>query len=220
VTTPRLDSDLRDGGIVLHQPTVTAATPHRRRRLGSLLVFAAALLLTSCGSDTLSLTDYAERVETEVTVMNTQLDDLLAELESEEQSVASTRAYFEGAAAARARFVTALEDLTPPQQAQRLHDEALAIVRQLRDANETLAALVATYSDPTQLASLDESPEVRALEAIDAKAVEMCHAAEASIDATSEREDLRDVAWLPSELKEVVEVAFRCTAAERGGTNG
>lgn len=203
-----------------HQPTVTAATPHRSRRRGSLLVFATALLLASCGTDTLSLTDYAERVETEVTVMNTRLDDLQAELDSEEQTVASTRAYFERAAAARARFVTSVEDLNPPQQAQRLHDEALAIVGQLRDANETLAAIVATYSDPSQLASLDESPEVRALEAIDAKAVEMCHAAEASIDATSEREDLKDVAWLPSELKEVVEVAFRCTAAERAGTNG
>jgi hypothetical protein len=205
---------------VSHQPTVTAATPHRWRRRGSLLVFAATLLLASCGSGSLSLTDYAERVETEVTVMNTRLDDLLVEVDSEEQTVASTRAYFEGAAAARARFVTALEDLVPPQQAQRLHDEALAIVRQLRDANETLAAMVATYSDPAQLAALEESPEMRALEAIDAKAVEMCHVAEASIEATSEREDLKDVAWLPSELKEVVEVAFRCTAAERAGTNG
>lgn len=195
-------------------------SPAGARRLLPLFVFALAFLLASCASGSLSLTDYAQNVEAEVTVMNTQLDDLLVELESEEQSVASTRAYFEGAAAARARFVTALEDLTPPQQAQRLHDEALAIVRQLRDANETLAAKVATYSDPAQLATLDESPEVRALEAIDAKAVEMCHAAEASIDATSEREDLRDVAWLPSELKEVVEVAFRCTAAERAGTNG
>jgi len=185
-----------------------------------LLGLAAALLLASCGSGTLSLTDYAQRVEAEVTVMNTRLDDLLAELNSEEQTVASTHAYFEGAAAARARFVTAVEDLAPPQQAQRLHGEALAIVRQLRDANETLAAKVATYSDPAQLAALEDSPEVRALEAIDAKAVAMCHAAEASIDDTSEREDLRDVAWLPSELKEVVEVAFRCTAAERAGTNG
>ena len=195
-------------------------SPASARHLRPLVVFAAALLLASCGSGTLSLTDYAERVETEVTVMNTRLDHLLAELESEEQTVASTRTYFEEAAAARARFVTAVEDLAPPQQAQRLHDEALAIVRQLRDANETLAAMVATYSDPAQLATLEESPEVRALEAIDAKAVAMCHAAEASIDATGEREDLKDVAWLPSELKEVVEVAFRCTAAERAGANG
>ena len=197
-----------------------AISPASARHLRPLVVFAAALLLASCGSGTLSLTDYAQRVETEVTVMNTRLDDLLAELDSEEQTVASTRTYFEGAAAARARFVTAVEDLAPPQQAQRLHDEALAIVRQLRDANETLAAMVATYSNPAQLATLEESPEVQALESIDVKAVAMCHAAEASIDATSEREDLKDVAWLPSELKEVVEVAFRCTAAERAGTNG
>ena len=214
--------EFREGGLVSHHPTVTAvaSTPRPWIRRGSLLGLAVALLLASCGSGTLSLTDYAQRVETEVTVMNARLDDLLAELNSQEQTVASTRAYFEGAGATRARFVTAVEDLAPPQQAQRLHDEALAIVRQLRDANETLATMVATYSDPAQLAALDESPEARALEAIDAKAVEMCHAAEASIDATGEREGLQDVGWLPSELKEVVAVAFGCTAAERAGTDG
>ena len=180
-----------------------------------MFALAPFLLLAACSSGALTLTEYAERVEAEVTVMNSQLDRLVAELDSQEQSVASTREYLDGVAAARERFVAVVEDLAPPEQAQRLHDEALAIVRQLRDATEALSAAVAALSDPAQLAQLDASPEAQALREIDAQAVEMCHAAEASIDATAEREGLSGVAWLPAELKEVVEVAFRCTFAER-----
>ena len=46
-------------------------------------------------------------------------------------------------------------------------------------------------------------------------AIELCYAAQAELDRTQARTDLDDASWMPSDMKEVVRVAFGCEPLNR-----
>ena len=51
--------------------------------------------------------------------------------------------------------------------------------------------------------------------AVDAESLAICDAAQASIDATQDRDAFSDTPWIPPEMKEVIEVTFKCRAEDR-----
>jgi hypothetical protein len=64
-----------------------------------------------------------------------------------------------------------------------------------------------------------DTPEGRAAEAIPEGVFAFCRASQADYDATSDRAPLPDVPWIPSEMSEVVSVAFGCPP-QRASTAG
>ena len=55
-----------------------------------------------------------------------------------------------------------------------------------------------------------DTPEGQAADAVLEEVFAFCRASQAEFDATEDREALEDAAWVPSEMKEVVKVAFGC----------
>lgn len=174
-----------------------------------------AIGLAAC-SGGLTLTEYAARLESALAAMNARIDALDLELE-EATSVDEAGRLWAERVAAREALVEEFEALDPPEQAAELHEAALDILRRLTAAEAAMGVKAAEYEDVFDLgAEIWNTPEGRAARAIDDEAIAICHAGQAAFDDTADREILAEVPWISSELKEVVDVVFGCTAAERG----
>jgi hypothetical protein len=172
-----------------------------------------AIAIGACGGGP-SLTEYAAVVEDAVAAMNAEVDAAHAEFDSDVPTPARAGLLMDRRAAARSAFVAFLEDLEPPEEAEELHALALQVVDRLSNAEAALAAKAAATA-PADLDLLWNSAEARQLEAVDESAVAMCNLAQETFDSTSEREGFSGSSWMPPALKEVVDVAFRCSADER-----
>jgi hypothetical protein len=165
----------------------------------------------------MSLEDYSGEVEALVEVMNRDVDGATATLDGPGVTTEDVAEAFKARSLSRARFVDALGDFEPPDEAAELHREALEIVERLGEAEGAVAARAASFPVGTAPAAVEQTEEARALDAIDAEAIALCELAEDAFDATAAREGFAGSSWMPAELKAAVDVAFRCTAAERGG---
>jgi hypothetical protein len=173
-----------------------------------------ALLAGACSRGP-SLTAYAAELETLVASHNAGMDANDRSLDSQPSTIENIRAYATARMSLRNGFLAELESLEPPGEAAALHTAALDTIRTLVAAEQELFDVAATSEDLVVLQSLWTSPAGQTAREADAKAIEICQAAEAAINSTEERQVLVGMPWVPSELQEVVTVAFRCTAAER-----
>ncbi|MBT8194310.1 MAG: hypothetical protein KJP22_12970 [Acidimicrobiia bacterium] len=183
-------------------------------RRSALLTLALALFAGACGSGP-SLTDYAAELEALVTSHNVDMDANDDEIENGPATVESIRDYATTRMSLRNGFRTQLEAIEPPDEAADLHAAAVDAITALVAAEQELFDVANTSDDLETLENLWTSPAGEAARAADAKAIEICQAAEAAINSTEERQALVGMPWVPSELQEVVTVAFGCTAAER-----
>jgi len=183
------------------------------RRL-TLLVLSLALLASACSGGP-SLTAYAAELESLVASHNVAMDANDDAFESDPETVERIRAYATTRMSLRNGFLAELEAIEPPGEAEDLHAAALDTIRTLVAAEQELFDVAATSEDMAELQNLWTSPAGQTARAADAKAIEICQAAEAAINSTEERQALVGMPWVPSELQEVVTVAFNCTAAER-----
>jgi hypothetical protein len=175
-----------------------------------------ALILSACGGGGLSLAEYSEEVEVLVAEVGSRVDDLDAERESRPFTVASEKQYWEARVGARVDFRDGLQSLDPPDEVDALHAAAIDVINRLTDAEQQVAARSAVMETPSDIDALYRSPEAAAWQAADVEAVEICKAAQAEVDTTRERAAFEGNVWIPPELKEIVNVAFRCTAEQRG----
>ena len=97
-----------------------------------------------------------------------------------------------------------------------MHASAIGIVGRLGAADNAVAELAGTMESGQDAVRLLESPEFRATEVVDVEAIAMCEAAQAEFDSTADRQVFGDTPWIPSELREIVAVAFGCTKEGRG----
>lgn len=183
---------------------------------GLLLAVCLVFLAAGCGSGELSMADYGAQLEDLVSAMNREIDTLDAELRVQGSTLESAREFWETKVVARRAFISEMQDLEPPADAAEMHAAAIGIIEGLAAADEGVAQLVASMETDRDLSGLLQSPEYLATEAIDDEAVAMCRAAQAEFDSTADRELFGDMPWIPSELREVVTVAFGCTKEERG----
>ena len=181
------------------------------RRLATA-VLASGLLLAACGGGS-GLTEYADRLESAVTEMNTRLDELDAQL-PEDADLDEVKHYADERLEARNRFVDVLEGLEPPDSVRDLHIAAVGLMSRLTDAEAALAAYTEELDTLEGAGDLWATPLGVAARSADAEAIELCLAAEQELD-TTERSELEGVPWIPPELKEVVQVAFGCVADQR-----
>lgn len=176
-----------------------------------VLTVCLAVLVLSCGGGEPTLSEYADQLEELVTTMNREISRLDAELESGAPTVGGTQSYFREKIAARNELLDGFRAIEPPEEAATMHAAALDVVARLTTAEEALADRAAEVETPEELPGLWNSPESRAVDVVDAEAVAFCEAAQADFDSTEDRGGFEDAHWVPSELKEVVQVVFGCS---------
>ena len=175
-----------------------------------------ALLLAGCGDGELTMNEYATQIEGLIATMNRKVDALDAEAISQTMTMDDARDFWEAKVAARRELVDGLEAIEPPEEAAEMHASAIGIVGRLGAADNAVAELAGTMESGQDAVRLLESPEFRATEVVDVEAIAMCEAAQAEFDSTADRQVFGDTPWIPSELREIVAVAFGCTKEGRG----
>jgi hypothetical protein len=176
----------------------------------STVALSLALVLAACGGGTLTLSEYGEQGEQLVIEVSQRVDALDAELESEDQTVDSVRAYWDERVEARRDFSEGLAALEPPEEAAELHAIVVDIFNRLTAAEESLAARVTSLETVSGPAEWWATPEGQAARAVDEEVTQICVVAQGAFDETVDREAVVDVPWMPPEMKEVVRVAFGC----------
>ena len=169
------------------------------------------MVLAACGGGTLTLSEYGEQGEQLVIEVSQRVDALDAELESEDQTVDSVRAYWDERVQARRDFSEGLEALEPPDEAAELHAVVVDMFNRLTLAEESLAARVTSLETASGPAEWWATPEGKVARAVDEEVTQICVVAQGAFDETVDREAVADVPWMPPEMKEVVRVAFGCS---------
>lgn len=177
------------------------------------LIIAGALLATTaaaCGGDTLTVTEYAAEIEDLVAEMGARFNSIDAEWTSQPPTAEGAEDYWEQRLAIRFEFLEGVEDLDPPEEVAGMHEESIDIFDRITAADEALATRAATFETMTDHWQWVDTPEGQAADAILGEVYAFCRASQAEFDATEEREVLEGNSWIPSEMTQVVSVAFGC----------
>jgi len=170
--------------------------------------------LASCGSEPLTVTEYAEAVEGYVG----EMVDSFAAIDSRWQSEPATReralVYWEERLEIRHDFLAKINALEPPDEIAGSHAAALDVFERITAADQALSGRVAEYESITDHEQWLDTPEGAASLAVLEDVYSFCRLSQEEFDATSERQGLRDAPWLPPEMKETVKVAFGCPPQE------
>lgn len=179
----------------------------------ALLVIVIAWLASSCGDGT-SLADYAEELETLVATQNARLDQLDVDLDNT-LTLDQVKYYARERIRARNELLVALEEIEPPDSVVDLHAEALDILGRLTDAETAMAVMVEGLESTEGIGGIWETPEGVAARQADARAILVCEAAQETFDRTAAGAEFEDVPWIPTEMKQVIRVAFGCRTEDR-----
>lgn len=161
----------------------------------------------------MSLAEYAEEVERLVVAMNHRIDDGEAEVAAD-PTLERAQSYAVDRLEARHGFIEAFDALEPPGEVADLHTTALDIFSRLVAAETVLADLVMAAHSFEEADAVWISPQGEAFREIDQEAVALCAVVQADLDATQQRQVFSDMPWVPPEMKEVIEVTFRCDQAD------
>ncbi len=82
-------------------------------------------------------------------------------------------------------------------------------------AEQAVFEQASVITDLEEIGRVWETPAGQAARIADEQAVAICQAAEAAINSTQDRQQFVGMPWVPTELQEVVSVAFGCTAEDR-----
>lgn len=110
----------------------------------------------------------------------------------------------------RYEFLSGVRSLDPPGEVEAMHAAAVDIFERITIADEALASRVASEESVVGHWDWVDTPEGRASDAVLEEVYDFCRASQADFDATRSREPFVDVPWIPSEMTEVVSVAFGC----------
>jgi len=183
-------------------------------RLAPALV-TACLVLVACGGSEMTLSEYGAELESLVANMNARLELGEKALESEPATVELIRTWADDRMVARNEFMAAFNALTPPDEAKELSRAAAESIAALVAAEQEMVDEIHRIDDLATLQQIWSSPTGQAARAADEKAVAICRAAQAAMDATAGRAQFAGTPWVPAELQEVVQVAFGCRPADR-----
>jgi hypothetical protein len=172
-----------------------------------LVAGCLTLALVACGGGSLSLTEYAERLSGLAVELGETLDAGDVQMTTGTPTLADAESVLTSAVAARTSFQNGLTALDPPDEFADVHADFIEVHSRIIAAQE---AFVAQAPTAATLEELDQSAEAEAYRAIGTEAASLCEEFRANIDATADREVFADTPWIPSNMKEVVEVTFRC----------
>jgi hypothetical protein len=173
----------------------------------ALVVGCLTVMLVACGGGGLSLTEYAERLDVLALELGGLLDAGDIQMSAGTPTLEDAQEVLTSAVAARSGFQEGLTALDPPEGFADVHSDFVEVHSRIIAAQEAFASRAATAAT---LEELDQSTEAEAYRAIGTEAASLCQEFRARIDATADREVFADAPWIPGEMKEVVEVTFRC----------
>jgi hypothetical protein len=175
-------------------------------------------MLGACGGDEMSLTEYVERLNDIVEEARQQYEQLVASpdggvLVAGPDQLADFAPQDLQAALEQVRDIEAgVEEATaaidPPQQVADLHNLFFDFDSEFIAAQEALASRAGTAVDWNELS---ETPEMAAYRTALAEDKQGCADSQAELNAIGERrETFAENPWIPTELKEIFEVALGC----------
>jgi hypothetical protein len=168
------------------------------------------LVATACGGDDLTLSEYNEQGMTLVIAMEEQLSALDAEWDSHEPTVERARSYWNSRIDARDEALEGLEALKAPDGLADLLGHGLGLFTEQITAEKALAARVISFDTVTGPEQWWGTTEGKAVQALDEEINAFCQVVQARYDATIERVILSDVPWIPSDMKEMVQIDIGC----------
>ena len=166
--------------------------------------------LAACSTPTLTVTEYADEIEDLVGSMEARFASADADWEAQQPSLEGAIAYWDERLDIRTDFLSDLEDIAYPPEVTEMHETSLALFRRITAADVAIAESVEQYDDISEHRPWLTTPEGQASLAVLDEVYEFCRSSQAEFDATSEREDLEGLPWLPPEMSEVIKVAFGC----------
>ncbi len=179
---------------------------------GSMLAACAALMLAGCGGSP-SASEYAAKLGVWATGIDARLDAGWEEFSAQPRNSEATQAYLDTRVALYVEAIEGFDALDPPATLTELDSAIRDWLERLRAAEEERAALAATIGTTVEMDQIWQGPATQAVVAAEEEGVLLCLAAQAEFDATEQREELADVPWIPSDLKEVISVALGCPQA-------
>ena len=175
----------------------------------------AGLLLVSCGGEGLSLAEYNTQGLAIAAAMEERLHELDAALDSETATLEDARAYWDQRIAAYYADLEGFAALEPSVEAADLHRRGLELFGKLVAAETALATRVASFEAATGPEQWWDTAEGEAVGAVEEEIYSFCLVFQSLYDRTAERVALSDVPWIPSEMKEVVQVDIGCETVRR-----
>lgn len=170
----------------------------------------AGLLLVACGGGPLSLAEYNEQGLAVVTAMEERLYALDAEWDSQTATVDDVRTYWNKRIGAYETAVEGLEAIEPAAGAAELHDRGMELFGKLVAAEQAVAIRVASFEMVTGPEQWWDTAEGAAVRDVQEEIYSFCLIFQDMYDATVERVAVADVPWIPSEMKEIVQVDIGC----------
>lgn len=187
-------------------------TPTRRPREGLVaqtflgVWILLTVVLASCGGDSLSMTEYSQRLDTLAEDLAGALEAGDVRMSTGTPSLEDARTVLNQAVLARTEFQEAFSALEPPEQIADLHAD-------LFDAHARIITAQQAFSDrattATAVEELDQSAEAQAYRRTVDESLALCQEFQARIDATADLNFVIDTPWI-SIGQEVVHVAFGC----------
>jgi hypothetical protein len=174
-----------------------------------LFAFAVALLLSACGSDEVSPTEYVAGLNELVAVAASDLNGSLDVYEAiTDPTIEDWATFVERELAIRRVFVEDFGELDPPGSIVDVHQIFGEALDRGLAATEALAAVTDTVEDPDEAQQTPEFAEYLAANADGSTRV--CQEAQAKLDAlATSSELLADEPWLP-DLGLTMRAAFGC----------
>jgi hypothetical protein len=170
-----------------------------------------AVLVFACGGDrALSLSEYAAQGGAMTAVMEERIAALDAGLGTQPVSGNVARDYWDARRQSRVELLEELRTLDPPDAITEMHREGLDLFDRLITAEEALAARVAAFAEPSGPEQWWSTEEADAVAAADEEILTLCRAFQARYDATIDRTGLADMPWIPTEMKEIVQIDVGC----------
>lgn len=181
-------------------------------------VVCLVLVVAACGGGEMSLSEYVERINAVVDRAAQQYFDLVtsphgAVLLAEADQLADftpqdLQAALEQVREIEAEVEEAVDAIEPPERIAELHDLLFDFDDDFISAQEAVAARAGTALDWKELSG---SPEMAAYRTALAEDKQQCADSQTEMNAITERHDVfTEAPWIPSELKEIVEVVLGC----------
>jgi len=158
---------------------------------------------------------YADEVERLVTAMNASIDAHDAEANSGLPSIEKERVRFAGGLAARNDFLRAIGDLDPPASLAALHDNAVVVIEDLRDATEDLAEIAQSSQTHDEFVAAWQGTPGDAFREADRRSIELCMQVEDFLgDSVTQGVEFASP-WMQSSAAQPVDINLGCLEAER-----
>jgi len=160
----------------------------------------------------MSMTEYGESINALVTTAFAGAEELVGDTfwmadGPPQQLQATLRATRE----IRIPLQEGADSLVPPTQISDLHDLMWTWHSRMISVEEALATRAGLTEDSGEgWTALSESPEMAAYRSALIEGKQICADFQGTLDATASRGAFADTAWLPTEMKEVVEAALGC----------